>query len=345
MKRIPLSLAIAGLLLIFIVSVILGVGVGSVSIPPKTILTILGARLGFHPLPDTISASQADIVWLIRLPRLLLGTAVGASLAMSGVVMQAVVKNPLADPYILGVSSGASLGATLGLLFGVGGILGGQAVGLFAFAFAFGVSLLVMILAHVGGRATATKLLLAGMALSTVCGSATNLLLFLSSNRDAVRQVTFWTLGSLGGAKWSHMPLLFLLVIGAATYFYFQSRNLNLMLLGDEAAISLGVELRRLRQTYLLVSALLIGFVVYESGVIGFVGLIVPHIMRMVLGTDHKKLLPCTCLAGAILLVWADSVSKLLVPGSEVPIGVVISIVGAPLFIFLVVKNGYGGRS
>lgn len=345
MRRIPLSLAVAGLLLIFLISLVLGIGVGSTPISPKTILTILGARLGFFELPPSIPASQADIVWLIRLPRLILGTAVGASLAMCGVVMQAVVKNPLADPYILGVSSGASLGATLGLLFGVGSLLGGQAVGLFAFAFAFGVSLLVMILAHVGGRATATKLLLAGMALSTVCGSVTNLLLFLSPNRDAVRQVTFWTLGSLAGAKWSHMPLLFVLVLTSGIYFYLQSRHLNLMLLGDEAAISLGVDLRRLRRTYLLVSALLIGFVVYESGVIGFVGLIVPHIMRMLLGTDHKKLLPCTTLAGAILLIWADTVSKILVPGSEVPIGVVISIVGAPLFIFLVVKHGYGGRA
>lgn len=331
------------LIVLLIVSLIMSVNIGSVKIPPKEILNIILFKTGLSDNPPGVPDTVANIIWVIRLPRLILGVAVGIGLAVSGVVMQAVVQNPLADPYVLGISSGASLGATLGIVLGIGSSLGPNYVGLMAFIMAFGVALLVMILSNIGGRSTSTKLLLAGMALSTVAGSFSNLLIFLSRNRDAIRSVSFWTMGSLGGAKWEQMPVLYLIIAASFIFLLFQYRNLNLMLLGDEAAISLGVDLQKYRQIFLLVCSLMIGFIVYHSGVIGFVGLIIPHILRLLLGTDHKRLLPASALAGAILLVWADGISRIMVPGAEVPIGVVISIVGAPLFIYLVVSRSYGG--
>ena len=261
-------------------------------------------------------------MWFIRLPRILLATAVGMGLAVAGVVMQAIVKNPIADPYILGISSGASLGATVAIFLGVGAVFGSNSIGICAFIGAFLISVLVQITANIGGRANSVRLLLAGTALGSVCSAFSNFVVYIAGDRDGIQTVTFWLMGTL--------------------FFCTQSRILNMMLLGDEVSITLGTDLHRYRQVYLVVTALLIGFVVYSAGIIGFVGLIIPHVVRMFFGTDHKKMLPLSALSGSIFLIWADVASRIIIPKSEVPIGILVSMIGAPCFIYLLVRRSYG---
>lgn len=282
------------------------------------------------------------MVWLIRLPRLILAIGVGVGLSVCGVVMQAIVKNPLADPYVLGVSSGAYLGATLAMLLGLGTILGGSAMGVLGCAGAFLVSLAVVGLANLGGRANAVKLLLAGSALSAVCSGFSNLFIFILNDDHAASAVVQWSMGSLAGADWQSNGVILPVVLAGTLFFWTQYRNLNLMLLGDESAVTLGTDLHRWRLVYLLVSALLVGFVVYKAGLIGFVGLLIPHVVRMVFGTDHKKLIPLSALLGAIFLIWADVLCRVVLPGNELPIGVLTSLVGAPVFVYLMARKKYG---
>ena len=332
------------LLAALIVSLLRAVTIGSVDIQMSDVYRVLlyktfgigdGARYG--------SGSMSDIVWFVRLPRLVLAIGVGTALAISGAVMQAVVKNPLADPYTLGLSSGASLGATLAILLGVGSFLGSGYVGIVAFLGAFLVSLAVVALANVGGRATSVKLILAGTALSSICGAVSNFVLYvLNSSTGAVEAVARWTLGSLAGAKWETNLWMLLVALAGTLFLWTQYRTLNLMLLGDDNAITLGTDLHRWRILYLLVSALMVGFAVYTAGIIGFVGLIIPHVVRMLFGTDHKKLLPISALLGAIFLLWADVLCRVLLPGKELPIGVLTSLVGAPVFIYLMARKRYG---
>ena len=243
--------------------------------------------------------------------------------------MQAIVKNPLADPYILGISSGASLGATAAILLGIGAFMGENFIGLAAFAGAFAISLLVLFISNLGGRSNSVKLLLAGMALSAVCSAFSSFIVYFANNKE-------------GGAKWDNLIVIVPIVVVAVLFFWSQSRILNLMLLGDESALTLGTDLHVYRQFYLLISSIIVGFVVYAAGTVGFVGLIVPHVIRMLVGTDHKKLIPVTALAGAIFLVVADTLCRILIPGAELPIGILVAMIGAPCFVYLMVKRTYG---
>lgn len=283
-----------------------------------------------------------DIIWLLRLPRLVLAMIVGASLAVCGVIMQAIVKNPLADPYILGISSGASLGATIAILLGIGVTLGENFIGIAAFIGAFIISLGVIFIANLGGKANSIKLLLAGMALSAVCGAFSSFIVYFANNKEGIQTITFWLMGSLSGAKWDNIFVIGPIVIIAIIFFWTQSRILNLMLLGDEVAITLGRDLHIYRQIYLIVSSLVIGFVVYSAGMVGFVGLIIPHVVRMLIGTDHKKMIPISALVGAIFLVLSDGLCRVILPKTELPIGILISLIGAPCFVYLMIKKTYG---
>lgn len=317
--------------------------IGTVKLPPEAIFGAIWDQLGSStPMDAPGKGPVHDIVWLLRLPRLLLAAAVGAGLATCGVIMQAIVKNPLADPYILGISSGASLGATTAVLLGIGAALGENAVGISAFAGAFAVSLGVLFIANLGGRANAMKLLLGGMALSAVCGAFSSFIVYFANNKEGIQTIAYWMMGSLAGAKWDSLGLIGGIVVCAVLFFWTQSRILNLMLLGDESAITLGKDLHNYRQAYLLISSLIVGFAVYAAGMIGFVGLVVPHVVRMLIGTDHKKLIPVTALTGAIFLVIADGLCRIIIPRTELPIGILISLIGAPCFIYLMVKRTYG---
>ena len=283
-----------------------------------------------------------DIIWLLRLPRLVLAALVGMGLSVCGVIMQAVVKNPLADPYILGISSGASLGATAAILLGIGVALGENFVGIAAFIGAFAMSLGVLFISNLGGRSNSIKLLLGGMALSAVCGAFSSFIVYFANNKEGMQSIAYWMMGSFAGAKWETLAVIGPIVVLAVMFFWTQSRMLNLMLLGDESALTLGTDLHIYRQIYLLVSSLIVGFVVYSAGMIGFVGLVVPHVIRMLVGTDHKKLIPVAALTGAIFLVVADGLCRIIIPRTELPIGILISIIGAPCFVYLMIKKTYG---
>ena len=331
------------LLLILLVSMAGALTIGTVSLSVGDVVSAVYDSLRSSvPIDAPGQGPLHDIVWLLRMPRILMAACIGAGLATSGVIMQAIVKNPLADPYILGVSSGASLGATAAILLGVGVSLGENFVGIAAFIGAFAISLAIVFIANMGGRANAVKLLLAGLALSAVCSAFASFIVYFANDKDGIQSITYWLMGSMAGAKWSTLQVMIPMSIVIPLFFYTQAKILNLMLLGDDTAITLGVDLHRYRQAYLLVSALLVGFAVYAAGMIGFVGLIVPHVSRMLVGADHRRLLPIAALSGAIFLVWADVLCRIIIPQTELPIGILISMIGAPCFIYLMVKRTYG---
>lgn len=333
---------------VVVLSVLYAVTIGSTSISVFHVYQVIGFEL-FHieSMSQFSEGAVHDVIWLIRLPRILLAVAVGAGLAVCGVVMQAVVKNPLADPYVLGISSGASLGATLAIMLGIGVAFGENYVGVLAFLGAFVASILVMTIANIGSRANTVKLLLAGMAISAVFSAFSSFIIFIANDKEGIQTITYWLMGSLGGAKWETLGSIYVVVVGGVIFFITQFRTLNMMLLGDEVSITLGTDLHRFRQGYMLVASLMIGFVVFSAGIIGFVGLIVPHFIRMFFGTDHKKILPISALVGAIFMIWADVASRVIIPHTELPIGILISMIGAPIFIVLLLKKSYafGGRA
>ncbi|MCI7812249.1 MAG: iron chelate uptake ABC transporter family permease subunit [Lachnospiraceae bacterium] len=326
---------------ILVLSVLYAVTVGSADLSVEQVYRVIAYEIFRYGDPEVwASGAVHDIVWVIRFPRIVLGVAVGMGLAVVGVVMQAIVKNPLADPYILGISSGASLGATLTILLGAG-ILSGVSIGMGAFAGAMIVSFAVIAISGIGGRITSVKLILSGVALSSICSAFSNFIVYIADDPERFRTVTFWLMGSLAGAKWDSSLRVLVIVICAILFFVTQSRMLNLMLMGDSTAITLGTNLQPFRKIYLIVASLMIGFIVYQSGVIGFVGLIIPHFVRGFFGVDHKKLLPLSALCGGIFLVWADVVSRTILPKTEIPIGILISVVGAPIFIILLIRKTY----
>ena len=340
--------AIVVLAAALILSLLGAVTIGSVDLEVGEVYRVILYKLfGIGDPAVYGSGSMSDIVWFVRLPRLVLAIAIGCSLSIAGVVMQAIVKNPLADPYVLGISSGASLGATLAILLGVGAALGNGYIGIMAFLGAFGVSMGVIFLANIGGRANSVKLILAGTALSSICSAVSNFVLFVKNNSSgAVNAAVRWTMGSLAAAEWETNGMLLVISALGVLFFWSQYRTLNLMLLGDESAITLGTDLHRWRILYLIVASLMVGFAVYAAGVIGFVGLVIPHVVRMLFGTDHKKLIPLSALLGALFLLWADVLCRTLIDRAELPIGVLTSMIGAPVFIYLMArkKYGFGGK-
>lgn len=349
LKGTPMYVGVSLVLLaILFLSVGLAVTKGSVDISIGEVYEIIFYKL-LHVGNENILGSGAvhDVVWLIRLPRIILAIAVGAGLSVVGIVMQAIVKNPLADPYILGVSSGASLGATIAIMFGLGTVLGSNAIGVSGFIGAFTVSMLVLVISNIGGRSNSIKLLLAGMALSSVCSAFSSFIVYFANDAQGMQTITFWLMGSLAGAKWQEISIIVPIILLGIIFFTTQYRTLNLMLLGDEVSITLGSNLNKYRHIYLLITSIMIGILVYSSGMIGFVGLVIPHIVRMIFGTDHKKIIPIASLLGAIFLIWADVLSRSIIKGTELPIGILTSIIGGPCFIWLMIKKtyGFGGKN
>lgn len=342
-KEIPMYIGVSLLLLVLLIASIgLAVAIGSVNITMKEVYDIILFKL-FNIGDSTLGIGpKADVVWLIRMPRIVLAIAVGAGLSVIGIVMQAIVKNPLADPYILGVSSGASLGATLAVMLGFGTVFGSKSIGIMGFIGAFGISMLVLLISNIGGRTNSIKLLLAGMALSSVCSAFSSFIIYFANDAEGMKTISFWLMGGLSGAKWQDSTWIFFIVIMGTIFFMTQYRTLNLMLLGDEVSITLGTDLNKYRHSYLIVTSLMIGVIVYASGMIGFIGLIIPHVVRMIFGTDHKKIIPVAALVGSIFLIWADVLSRTIVKGTEIPIGILISMIGAPCFVWLMVKRSYG---
>lgn len=344
-KKKSLLITIALLALILFASMGIAVFFGPVSIQITKIFRILFYnifKVFLGPQASLTTGMTYDIVWGIRFPRVLMGAIVGMGLSIVGVVMQAMVKNPLANPYILGISSGASLGATFAIMLGVGSLLGSNFIGLAAFIGALLASIAVYSIANLGGKSSSVKLLLAGMAISALCSAFTSFIIYLANDAQGMKTLTFWLMGSLVPAAWENILMPAVIIVLGVIYFLFQFRNLNMMLIGDESALTLGTNLKSYRKKYIVVTSIMTGMVVYTAGTIGFVGLIIPHIVRSFVGTDHKKLIPISALVGAIFLVWTDVLARLLITNSEMPIGIITSLLGAPFFIWLLIKKSYG---
>ena len=332
---------LVGLLFLGLVgSIVLTVGIGSVAVPPSHVWGAVADRIG-GPTCHECTIAELNIVWLLRMPRVLIGVLVGAALSCAGVAVQALVRNPLADPYLLGISQGASFGAAVQILFGVslaggGLVLGASALATSAFVGALMAIALVLAVARIGGRLVSSRLVFAGIAIGFALAALTNLLVFLSDSRDAVRAVMFWTLGSLGQSRWDQLPVVAIVVLGSGLLLWWWSRRFDAITLGDDTALSLGTDPTRFRTAAVIVVAALVAVSVSVSGAIGFVGLVVPHIARLLVGATHRRVLPAAALIGALVLVWADALARTAFQPVELPLGVLTALLGTPLLIVLV---------
>ncbi|MGD9794334.1 MAG: FecCD family ABC transporter permease [Acidimicrobiia bacterium] len=329
-----------------VLSIAVAVGIGPVAVPTSTVWRIIGYRAFSIGERGDWSRSQEFIVWNLRLPRVLLGASVGAGLAVTGAVLQALVRNPLADPYVFGITSGASVGASLVLVIGIAAF-GSYSLSGAAFIGATVAFALVLALARSPDGLLPTRLILSGVAVSYAMSSLTSLLVFTAANQGdqgAALSVVFWILGGLGGARWNQVLIPVIAVACVTAVLSLQARALNAISIGDESAATLGIDLRTFRRLLFTACSLLTGLIVAVSGGIGFVGLIVPHAIRIAVGPDHRRLLPLSVLVGAIFLVWADVGARVLFAPSELPIGVITAMVGTPVFVILLRTQGSSGH-
>ncbi|MCU0902116.1 MAG: iron ABC transporter permease [Cypionkella sp.] len=329
-----IALAAAAVLL---VSVVVAVSVGAVAIPLGTVWGVAIDRILPGIVTPDWSAGRASIVWEIRFPRVVLAGLVGAGLGLVGAALQSVTRNPLADPHLLGISSGGAFGAIAALLH-TGLFLGLLTVPLMAFGGALAATVLVLGVARLAGASSADRLVLAGVAVSFVIMACANILIFLGDPR-ATHTVVFWMLGGLGLAQWNHLVWPLAVLVPCGLWLWTQAGRLNAMSLGDETAASLGIEVGRFRLTVFVVSALITGVMVAFSGLIGFVGLMMPHLVRLVVGGDNARVLPGSALAGAVFLIWADAAARVVMAPEDMPIGVVTGLIGGVFFIWMMAKR------
>lgn len=336
------NLILIGLAVLLVITALAGVGIGAVSITPSQILSILTAQIGLE-LPWSFDSRQEAVVMAIRLPRVILGIVIGAALAMSGAALQGLFRNPLAAPSLIGISSGAALGATTiivlgGTVFeGFTNQLGYAALPLAAFLGGILVTIMVYRLSLVNGRTVVATMLLAGIAINSLAGAATGIFVFVADD-DQLRTITFWSLGSLGGATWRSVSIATPFVLFAIALLPQAARPLNAFLLGEAEANHLGVATERVKRILIALTALAVGASVAVAGIIGFVGLIVPHLVRLMTGPDHRYVLPGAALLGASLLMGADIIARTIVAPAELPIGIVTAMVGAPFFLWLLIR-------
>ncbi|GLO58533.1 iron ABC transporter permease [Pseudomonas sp. ITEM 17296] len=317
---------------LLLVSCLIALAFGPASVPLAHVAGIVGQQLGID-MPGEWAQSQAQIVWLIRAPRVLLGALVGAGLALVGTALQAVTRNPLADPHLLGVSSGAALGAVLVMLY-LGEFIGAFSLPLAAFMGAAASMLLVIAVARRHGRMESDRLLLAGVAVSFVLMAVVNLLLY-TGDQHAAASVVFWMLGGLGAARWHVLWLPALCVVLGLVALQVMGRGLNALMSGEQTAVSLGFSGRRLRLQVFTCTSLLTGVLVSLSGAIGFVGLMVPHMARALVGAENRRLMPVSALLGGIFLVWVDVAARTLIAPQDLPIGIATAALGGLFFIAL----------
>jgi len=324
-----LIVALVGMLL-------LGVGIGAVAVPPDVAIAIVLHKIGLLP-EATMAQQQIAVLWNIRLPRVILGGLVGAALAVSGALLQAIFRNPLADPGLIGVSSGAALGAVFTIISGVA-VFGIYTLPIAAFLSGILATVLIYRLSRRHGRTDVAMLLLVGLAINALAGAATGLLTYLADN-DQLRSIVFWTMGGLGGALWETVlaaapPILIALALAPRLGF-----ALNLFALGETEARHLGVRTEWVKRAAVVLATLATGTAVALTGPIGFIGLIVPHIVRLAIGPDHRWLIPACALGGATLLVLADLLARTLAAPAEIPVGLFTAFAGGPFFLFLILRT------
>ena len=320
------------LLVVLLVSIAVAVTIGPADLTVGEVWRVVGARLGL--VDSDVSTIRSGIVWELRLPRVLTAAAVGAGLALSGAVMQALTRNPLADPYLLGLSSGASTGAVAVLLLGVSMVLPvAAALG------ALAALVLTLSLARAMGEITPTRTVLAGLAVSSFAGALTSLLIFWNARGDSFRQVLNWILGSLAAADWQAVAITWgaLLVVGVPMAL--RGRVLDAFTFGDTAAAALGVDVARTRWLLLVGTALLTGAMVSVSGAIGFVGLVLPNAVRLLVGFGHRHVLPLAAMLGAVFMVWVDTLARTAFEPREIPVGIITVLIGAPVFVLVLLRH------
>lgn len=332
------------LMISLFITMTFAVTLGSVSLKAGDVWKIIiNSIFGQEIFPKDWKGSLEIIVWKLRVPRVITGMLAGATLSLVGILMQCLTKNPLASPYILGISAGASTGAVGAILF-----LGGSLVAVSGGAFIMGTltSVIVFSFTGRGGDFSSTRLVLIGVAISSLFSGITTLMISLAPQGEKIQGALFWLSGSLGGSNWSYIPLMTgILILGVGVSYYYY-RELNILTTGDENALTLGVDIERLRVIIIVISTLLTGIVVSNTGVIGFVGLVIPHITRGLVGGNHKKVIPISLVLGGIFLVVTDIFTRILFTSQEIPIGVITSIIGAPFFLHMLKSKGYkfGGR-
>ena len=315
----------------------LGVSLGAVSVPFPVVWGVVADHLAPGLVTPDWSKGTAAIVWEIRLPRVILAGLVGAGLGLVGAALQAVTRNPLADPHLLGISSGGAFGAILALLH-TGLFLGLLTVPLMAFGGALLATGLVLGVAHLAGATSADRLVLAGVAVSFVIMAGANILIFLGDPK-ATHTVVFWMLGGLGLAQWDHLIWPLAVLAPCGLWLWLQSGRLNAMTLGDETAASMGLEVGRFRLSVFVVAAMITGVMVAFSGIIGFVGLMMPHLVRLVIGGDMARVLPGSAWAGAVFLIAADTASRIVMAPEDLSIGIVTGLAGGLFFIWMMARR------
>lgn len=326
-----LSINMALLLLVIIIST----GVGTASISPRQTLEILLGR--FLPQEVSFTRTQEMIVKQIRLPRIIAGLLVGASLSLSGTAYQGLFKNPMADPFILGISSGAGLGATITLILRSRISLGLWATPFFAFTGGLLTTVLVFSLSRQGSKVPVTTLLLAGIATNSFLSAGTSFLMVIYS--QDLHQIFFWLMGGLGNRTWSHILSVVPYMVGGTIALIYYSKDLNVLLMGEETAHHLGINVERLKVILLAAASMITAAAVSISGIIGFVGLIIPHIMRLMIGPDHRLLYPASAIFGGTFLILTDTLARTFIAPAEIPVGIITAFFGAPFFIYLLKKK------
>lgn len=341
--RIKKGTLLVSLIVLLFATILAAVILGAASIPIKTALAVLLSPFtvfsGLFKAVEIADIHQS-IIMQLRLPRVMQAAVVGASLAVAGAVFQGLFRNPMADPYVLGVSSGAALGAVAAMLTGAGATLsfaGFTAVPLYAFTGGVSTIALVYYMSRVGKVVPVMTLLLAGIAVNAFLSALVSLLTYFAGEK--LHQVVFWMMGGVGGATWSGVVTMLPYVFVGFCCIYYYSRELNILLLGEETAQHLGVNTERVKKILLVAASLLVAAAVSTSGIIGFVGLVVPHLVRLIAGPDHRILLPASALLGAILLIAADMLARIIIAPSELPVGIITAMVGAPMFIYLLKKR------
>lgn len=330
-SRAPLLFAVLGVLLFM--SVLVSAGTGQLAIPPQEVLGSILHRVGIDWLPLPSIPAGDDALWAIRFPRVAMSVLIGIGLSVSGLIMQAIFGNPLAEPGVIGISSGAAVGAGISIVFGLT-VFGQWTTAVLAFITGLIATLIVYSMSRAEGRTEVVTLVLTGIAVNAIAGAAIAALTFVgdSQSREAI---VFWQLGSLKGMSWTQVMIVTPIIAVGLIAAYLTSRKLDLLALGERNARHLGVNVELLRIGMILVVSLLVGAAVAFAGIISFVGLVIPHLMRMVLGPAHLPLVTASALAGALLLTLADLAARTIVPMAELPIGILTSLVGGPFFFWL----------
>ena len=322
-------------------TILISTTIGSSDISFFQTLKILSNKiLGLDVNIDDLKKSSINIIWLVRLPRVILAFLVGGSLAICGVSYQGIFKNPMADPFILGVSSGAALGASIGIVMKFKfSFLGLSPITILSFIGAIITIIVVYNISKVGNKVPVTTLLLSGIAIGQLLSAVISLFMIFT---DDMQRIIYWTMGSFNARSWDHVMLVILYVVAGFIILYSSSRELDIMLLGEESASQLGVDTEKLKKKVLFTTAIITAVSVSVTGIIGFVGLIIPHVVRSIVGPKHKVLIPYSFVIGGVFMIVCDTISRTLI-AQEIPVGIVTALFGGPFFIYLLRKRKNGG--